>query len=357
VEQTLGVAGDRVHEMMASVLVAFTVEVDNAYEARAPHSTSKGGGHGPWLTSYGMWANLLRLVPDKGIAVRDLAQLAGYAKGPHPAQAGMVRWGYITVAAGPQRSSDRPATADMLVRRTSAGDHAASLWAPLATEVEDRWSERHGDVTVVLRQALEAVIDDRGVRVPGFLPQLDGSLRTAVPHGDQTVPGEPSLITALANCLHLFAIDFEQDAPVPLAVAANVLRVLDGTGIRVREVGPATGISNEAVRWSVRVLEPAWAEQIPDPAAARGKLVRLTEDGARLRTRCEGRIDDIERDWASRHHSYGTIRDTLAAITGDGARLRSGMVPPGRSWRPPQPPDQLPAFPVVLHRGAYPDGS
>jgi hypothetical protein len=343
---------------MSSVLVALTVEIDNAYEARAPHSTTKHGGTGPWLTSYVMWANLLRLVPQEGIAVRDLARCAGYAKRPHPAQAGMERWGYIAVTADPRDARAKPPRSEMLVRRTPAGERAAGFWTPLAAEVEERWCERYGsEVVGDLRRSLESIVDSSGARLPAYLPQLDGSLWTIAPHGDQTVLGPPSLVTALANCTHLFAIDFEAEFPVSLAVAANVLRVLDADGIRVRDIAPTAGISAEAVRWILRVLDPAWAEQIADPDTARGKLVRLTRHGDRLRSSYEKRIDEVERSWATQHAGFRTVCDSLAGMTADGALLRSGMIPPGSSWRPASPPAQLPAFPVVLHRGGFPDGS
>ena len=144
---------------------------------------------------------------------------------------------------------------------------------------------------------------------------------------------------------------------MPLAVAGTVLPTIDGDGTRVRDVGPAAGISSEAVRWSLRVLGSEWVEQIPDPASARGQLVRLSPQGTELRTRYEARLDEIERDRTTQHPEWEVVRTSLDALTADGALLRSGMVPPGRSWRPSEPPAHLPGFPFVLHRGGYPDGS
>jgi hypothetical protein len=101
------------------------------------------------------------------------------------------------------------------------------------------------------------------VRLPGYLPQLVGNLWTPVPESDETVVGEPGLLTTLSNCLHLFAIEFERDFPVGLAVAANVLRVLDSGGVHLPDIQQAAGISAVAGRWSLRVLESEWLSNVP----------------------------------------------------------------------------------------------
>jgi hypothetical protein len=344
---------------MSRALVAFTIEVDNTYEARAPHSTSKFGGRGPWLTSYGMWANLLRLVPADGISCRALARRAAYARAPHPAQTGMVRWRYITVGPDPSDGRAGIPKGDWIVRRTPAGALAAEHWEPLSVEVEDRWARRYGRRAVAeLRRALQVIADGSDATLPGYLPQLDGNLRTTVPASDETVGGEPGLLTALANCLHLYAIEFETDFPVGLAVAANVLRVLDRDDVPLRDIERSAGISAVAVRWSLRALESEWAAQRPDPNAAHGKVARLSRKGSGLRDQYFDRARDVEVAWTHRHRrAVDTVRSRLAELTADPDVLRSGLVPPGPSWRPATPPEVLPDFPVVLYRGAFPDGA
>jgi hypothetical protein len=196
------------------------------------------------------------------------------------------------------------------------------------------------------------------VRLPGYLPQLDGNLWTPVPESDETVVGEPGLLTALSNCLHLFAIEFERDFPVGLAVAANVLRVLDSGGVHLPDIQQAARISAVAVRWSLRVLESEWAEQRPDPNAARGKVARLNRKGARLRDQYFDRAREVDGAWTHRHcDAVDTVRSRLAELTADPDVVQSGLVPPGPSWRPTAPPAVLPDFPVVLYRGAFPDGA
>jgi hypothetical protein len=56
------------------------------------------------------------------------------------------------------------------------------------------------------------------------------------------------------------------------------------------------------------------------------------------------------------------VADALEPIAGDGTRagspLFAGLQPPAGGWRADVPaPERLPWFPMVLHRGGYPDGS
>ena len=272
---------------------------------------------------------------------------------------GHERWRYITVGPDPSDRRARIPRGDWIVRRTPAGAVAAGHWEPLGVEVEDRWSQRYGAHAVAeLRQALQTMAGESAARLPGYLPQLDNHLRTTVPESDETVCGEPGLLTALSNCLHLFAIEFETDFPVGLAVAANVLRVLDTDGVHLRNIQLSAGISAVAVRWSLRALESEWAEQRQDANAAHGKVVHLSRKGARLRNQYFDRTREIELAWSHRHrNAVDTVRSRLAEFTADPGVLQSGLVPPGPSWRPATPPAVLPDFPVVLYRGAFPDGA
>ena len=62
------------HALLSHALVAFTIEFDNEFERRMPHRTTQGGGSpgDPWLVSMAMWSNFMRLVPEDGIAGREL---------------------------------------------------------------------------------------------------------------------------------------------------------------------------------------------------------------------------------------------------------------------------------------------
>ena len=103
------------------------------------------------------------------------------------------------------------------------------------------------------------------------------------------------------------------------------------------------------------------AEVVPEPGAARGKVVRLTNKGRRSRHKFARVLRDTEQAWRT---SYGMpvvaeLRDGLAALTGDGTTIASTpLAPAPRNWRARvRAPETLPHYPMVLHGGGYPDGS
>jgi hypothetical protein len=52
------------------------------------------------------------------------------------------------------------------------------------------------------------------------------------------------------------------------------------------------------------------------------------------------------------------VREALEQLTRDRARLADGLEPPPGGWRAPlRRPVTLPHYPMVLHRGGFPDGS
>jgi hypothetical protein len=347
--------------LLSHMLVGLTIEVDNAYETRAPHSTTLLGGSGPWLTSYAMWANFLRLVPPDGIPVRDLAARAGWAKWPHPSQAGMERWGYVRAA--PEKSGrSKPPRSAWIVRPTAAGARAAAIWAELPASVEARWGERFGAPAVTrLRDLASDLVGRLDLALPAYLPQLGYGLVTEAPSSEETVPGEPGLLTALANVLHAFAIDYERDAPVGLAAAANTLRVVGIEPVRVRDVPRLAGIGKEAADMAIGLLAREFVNVEPDPQAKRGKVVRLNRVGVDAQADYAERVTAVEAAWTKRFGKAVTeLRAAAEQILGveDGAALREAVAAPDGTWRATvEPPEVIPHFPMILHRGGYPDGA
>src|SRR5579863_9580150 len=129
--------------LLSHLLVALTIEFDNEFEHRSPHRTSMGpvGVGGPWLASMVMYTNLLRQVPDEGIAV---AELIRQSRTPRLQLAGMQRWGYVDVTQGPSGArwkGSGPLKKHWLVRPTFRGRAAKQVWAGLGSEIEQRWSE------------------------------------------------------------------------------------------------------------------------------------------------------------------------------------------------------------------------
>ncbi|HEY5430159.1 MAG TPA: hypothetical protein VIK04_13670 [Solirubrobacteraceae bacterium] len=77
--------------LLSQALVAFTIELDNAFEQQMPVWTTDFGGKQPggvWATSLRQWSNFMRLVDANGVTVAELQRRAR-AK---PALDGMRRW-------------------------------------------------------------------------------------------------------------------------------------------------------------------------------------------------------------------------------------------------------------------------
>jgi len=169
----------------------------------------------------------------------------------------------------------------------------------------------------------------------------------------------------LSRALLSFALEYEGESALSLAVSANLLRVLDGEGTRLRDLPPLTGISKEAVSWAAGILiRSRLAIEAPDPAASRGKIVRLTSAGIAAQRVYRELVGTIEHRWQERF-TDGTISalhlalEALAAGPGDEPPpLFQALEPYPDNWRAQvRPPRILPYYPMVLHRGGYPDGS
>ena len=246
-------AANPLSALLSQALVALTIEMDNLYESRAPHRTTALGGSGPWLISYPMSANFLRLVPDEGIPAGELSRRSGRGRRALSPKTGMIRWGYVFL--DPPRAGSGPTVgADLIVRPRRAGRLAAALWADIPEEVESRWRDRFGaDLVERLRIETEAVAALAGCALPAYLPVLGPRLVSGPPESAPT-PGPAALVTALANALHAFAIDAEKGWPVGLAAVANPLRVLGDTPVRLADVPRLSGVSKEATAFASGVL-------------------------------------------------------------------------------------------------------
>jgi DNA-binding MarR family transcriptional regulator len=203
-------------------------------------------------------------------------------------------------------------------------------------------------------------------------PTNNGKVRPVLLAADRPVPDDPervappSLSVLLARVLLAFTLDFEDESRISLPVSANTLRVLDAAGVRVRDLPVRTGVSKEANAMAVGFLERrGCVEVVADPEATRGKVVRLTPKGQRAQA-TYGRILTVtEERWRARFGSeaLGTLRRTLEELVGHRADrpdplLLLGTEPYPDGWRAAiRRPETLPHYPMVLHRGGYPDGS
>jgi DNA-binding MarR family transcriptional regulator len=372
--------------LLSHVQVAFTIELDNEFEQRMSHRTTwhtptPDATHTPWLGSLVMWYNCLRFVDQNGITVSQLRRQARTETNLD----GMRRWGYIRIEPDTSKSRSKQPRSDSLLYATPAGQKARAVWQPLLGEIEARWRERFGEQDINrLQAALSAIVPHLDHELPDCLPILGYGLcckgrvldesATADAEGDheqqlQYIPSnhtaEPSLYSLLSRVLLAFALEFEQEANVSLAISANVLRILHEQAVPLRELPHLSGVSKEAISMAMTTLRKRSLVIIEaDPAGSRFNVVRLTNSGLKERARYFQLLDSIEQRW---HERFGAelIASTRAALerlvgvpTPQQSPLFQGLKPYPDSWRAKvRTPETLPYFPMILHRGGFPDGS
>jgi hypothetical protein len=318
--------------LLSQVLVAFTIEFDNEFEHRSPHRTTLNkSGRGPWLTSMVMYLNCLQFVGETGITVSELKRMARTDNVSLP---GMQRWGYLVV------ESD-------IVRPTPGGLRARAVWRPLFSEIEGRWEQRFGRTEIEnLRKSLATVVCQLGIELPEYLPILGYGLSARLQARKGQAPAPPHLPSLLSQVLLAFTLDFEQDWPLSLAISANVIRVLSEQGARRRDLPQISGVSKEAIQMALGFLQKRGLVSA-DPT------IRLTPKGLDGQEAYHERLNAIEGRWTRR---FPDLKNSLQPLAGD--RLQLGLEPYPEGWRAKvRKPDALPHYPMVLHRGGYPDGS
>ena len=349
--------------LLSHVLVAWTIEVDNAFEARAAHRTTamRRRGEvlrGPWLVSFPLYIHCIRHLTADGLPLDELVERA---RVPRPVS-GLDRWGYLTVGEAPRA----------VVRLTPAGLAAQAVWSALPDEVDARWDRRHGEATMSgLREALRAVEAGLDRELPDHLPGVRGSadLRLRLPHverpsaPERTPPPAP-LYALLTKVLLAFSLEYEREAAWSIALAANVLRVLDDVGVPVAGLHRHAGVSKEAMALSLTVATRDDLVAVEKPPGRRTRQARLTPHGVVARRRHLDLIGDVEHRWAERvgGAAIGRLRSSLEAIvvTTDLAAspLAEAYGPLPGTWRADVPvPATLPHHPMVVRGGGYPDGA
>jgi methyltransferase (TIGR00027 family) len=355
--------------LLSQALVAFTIEFDNEAEHRLPHRTTSHGspGHGDatWLVSLAMWENCMRHVTGEPVTVGDLEARARTRTNLD----GMRRWGYITIDGTARKVHNGRPGPGAVLRATAAGLRAREIWRPLPALIEQRWRERFGaDQLSRVRDPLTSMVSRLDPGLPDCLPILGAALLSQgpdpglPPRPDGTAPEALPLSALLSRALLSFAMEYEREAGLSLAVAANVLRVLGAEGTRLRDLPALTGTSKESVRWALGILTRGdLAAEEADPAASRGKVARLTPRGLDAQRLYHELAGDIERRWHDRFTPAVTtaLRASLEPLAaGQPPPLFGGLEPYPDNWRASvRRPGTLPHFPMVLHRGGYPDGS
>jgi DNA-binding MarR family transcriptional regulator len=336
--------------LLSQVLVAFTVEFDNEFERRMGQA-----GYGGARLSLMAWSNLMRFLAKGGVSVRDLAGKALATPEQIKSELGCLeRWVFIflrpditdarPIAMRPKRlggrelrdgwGSGRGIREEWIVRLTSKGQKAAEIWPPLFNEIEHRWETRFGkDVIGRLLESLQAVVGRLDTELPQALPAawLPGGLPEYLPQAEQDPVALP-LPARLSKALLAFAIEFERESRVSLALSANVLRVLGEQPVRLADIPRLTGGSPETtdIGWQLKsyvVIEP-------DPTAKRGKVLRLSPFGVKAQQTYLRLVREIEKRWENKfgkneiHGLRKSLEELFNLRDGDQWRMSVGMVPP-----------------------------
>lgn len=349
--------------LLSQALVAFTIELDNAWEAEMPHRTTRQGGsrRAPYATSLRQWSNFMRVLDEDGLTVKELERRTR-AK---PQLDGMRRWGYVTIGPDPGDPREKPPERDHLVVPTEAGRRAQRVWRPLPEAIEARWHERFGAEEVKeLRATLEALRDGLGLDLPHFLTSFYGGYVTKPGDGPGEVIETPLPLSALlSQVLHAFALEYERDAQASLCYSANILRLLDEDGTKIAALPRRAGVAIEQVRVAVGILDKQRFVSTASAPGTRGKYVRLTGQGLQGSDLYRELPDEIETRWAERFGSGAVTRlrsllEALAIPSGaERAPLWLGLDPPPGTWRGEvRPPEVLPHFPMPRQSG-HPDGA
>jgi hypothetical protein len=365
---------------LSHLLVAFTIELDNEFERRMGEAVATR----PFRVSVVMWSNFLRVVGD-GITVGSLPAAVGLPKTRVLSTlGGMERWGYVELRPPGARTeppkkrdgfgSGRALQKDWVVCPTDVGRMAQKTWPPLFGEIERRWDERFGaDELAELRESLTSLVDRLDARLPEYLPIVTGSNGMAAevqaPHAPATMP--VPLTTLLSQVLLAYTLEFERESQVSLPLDANVVRLLGASGVDVRALPTAAGVSSEAISMALTYLTRHGLAEVD----GRPKLASLTPRGLDVRESSPGRHSAVEQRWTSvfGRDELARLRAAMRAVLEEreGARMRLalGLRPHPEGWRArgryleqteamlADPRSGLPAHPMVLHRGGWPDGS
>lgn len=359
--------------LLSQALVAFIIEFDNEFEHRTPHrtttqSSTAGLRHVPWLVSMPMWSSFLQYVDEEGITVAELHRRIGSPK--KEMELWLTRlskwWGYLVVkSADPVSKSSRSSAR---VRPTSGGLKAIQVWRPLTGEIESRWTARFGKAEIDdLRCSLQSIVAAFATGLPDCLPILGYGLTTAgrqrVPASESAAVSDLPLPSLLSKALLAFAIEFESQSAVSLAICANVLRLVEEDSTLLRDLPRLAGVSRESIDMAVSFMKARGYAILKSGGKGQAKRLELTTKGRQAQKSYEELLGSIEDRWASVLGAtvLSQLRASLERLTGPGPEpslLLQGLDPYPDCWRAELPkPEHLPHFPMILHRGGFPDGS
>ena len=257
------------------------------------------------------------------------------------------------------------------------GRKAREVWQPLIHAIEKRWQQRFGEDEIAeLRESLGAVARQFDLELPDCLPILgyglfskrpDYERRASARSEDSPIP----LPALLSRVLLAFAIEFETESDLSFAISANIARVLDEKGVRLRDIPLLTGVSKEAISMGMGILRKKRLAVVePDPSGSWAKVARLTPKGREAKDGYRQLLINIEQRWQARFgkNTIHALREPLEQLVGQPTAPQSprfrGLEPYPEGWRasvrkpetpkPRNPETPKPRNPSTQSHGAAP---
>ncbi len=336
--------------LLSQVLVAFTVELDNEFERRMGEAGYPGA-----LLSLVVWSNLMRFLASGAVSARELAARAFAPPERNNSQLGCLeRW--VFVALRPDAGDDRPIPmhvrrlgrkelregwgsgrgirGEWLVHPTTKGRKALEIWPPLFDEIERRWQGRFGrDQMGRLRESLRTIVDKLDLELPHGLPAgWEMAKPETFPPRVTRDTARLSLSALISQLLQSFQIEFDRESRASLPLSANTLRILSEKPVPVADIPRLTGASPETsgLGWQIKPYVVVEA----DPAARRGKVVRLTPLGLKAQQKYHHLVGEIEQRWEAKFgkDEVRGLRESLHLLFSlrneKGLLMSVGLVPP-----------------------------
>ena len=325
--------------LLSHALVAFTIELDNEFEQRLGNS-----GQRARVTSLVMWANFLRFVGD-GITVAELPEAAGIPKARTLSTlGGMERWGYVS--AGPDSETRRDGFG------SARGLGPSGSFARLRPVAQPRRSgvrlptRSRGAGRTASGPPWSASFDSVSRRSRGRSTSSCRSTcrSSAARTGDSTTPSAAGSTNprrgsrcprSSPGCFSPTRSSSSAQSEVALPLSANLLRVVDETGVSVQDVAQRGGISKEAVAMATTFLSKNGYVVVKE------KTVHLTAIGSEAQERAERLHGEVEplADTSRRPVTRRTRRRARSGrrSPSDFDRTRAAGAARGRTWRRPRP--------------------
>lgn len=359
--------------LLSQAYVAFAIEFDNEFEHQVPHRTTNYGStsgfpSAPWLISMAFWLRFLQHIPVEGITAADLqSHLALSNKGLETWLTRLGKWWrYLSIEDLARTSGSSRITADATVRPTVGGRRAIEVGRTLIPLMETRWRERFGNQNVVaLEEAMRKLTAQLDPAVPWYFSVLEHENEKSRAARMRLPARELAMPELLTKTMLAFASEFDAKSAASLEVCANVLRVTPDSGIRMRDLPRLTGLASLGVADVLRLLKRQRLGSVQtDPSGSRSKIVTVTPHARHARDGYLSLAESIENDWKERFggDTLNQLRTLLEEIVlgrnGGPSPLLRGLTPYPDGWRAQQPPiETLPHFPMVSHRGGFPDGN